>query len=296
MIVVAGASGDLGLRIVRALRAKGAPVRALVREQSKSDAKESLRATGAELVEVSYGAAESLSQACRGGACVVSAVLGLHDTIVGDQTRLLDAAVAASVPRFIPSDYASDFTKLPWGRNRNFDLHNEFRTIADRAKIHVTSILNGAFMDLLHGDAPLILHKIRRVLYWQSAEQKLDFTTRNDTAAFTAAVALDTQTPRFIRVAGDQLSARELAATVSEVSGKHFGLLRAGDLKRLGALINVTRALAPQEDAPFPAWQGMQYMRDMFDGRGLLEPLDNARYPEIKATSVRDYLRSGAKD
>jgi len=35
----------------------------------------------------------------------------------------------------------------------------------------------------------------------------------------------------------------------------------------------------------------MQYMRNMFDGRAKLEPLDNGRYPGIRWTSARDVLR-----
>src|ERR1035441_4221125 len=50
----------------------------------------------------------------------------------------------------------------------------------------------------------------------------VDFTTMDDTAAFTASAALDPSTPRFLRIAGDQLSARELTAVVSEVTGKEF--------------------------------------------------------------------------
>ena len=40
----------------------------------------------------------------------------------------------------------------------------------------------------------------------------------------------------------------------------------------------------------YPPWQGMQYMRDMFDGRAKLEPLDNARYPVLRWMSVREVL------
>jgi hypothetical protein len=34
----------------------------------------------------------------------------------------------------------------------------------------------------------------------------------------------------------------------------------------------------------------MQYMRNMFDGRAKLEPLDNDRYPSIRWTTARDVL------
>jgi hypothetical protein len=34
----------------------------------------------------------------------------------------------------------------------------------------------------------------------------------------------------------------------------------------------------------------MQYMRNMFDGRAMLQPLDNDRYPGMRWTTVRDLL------
>jgi len=120
----------------------------------------------------------------------------------------------------------------------------------------------------------------------------MDFTTMDDTAAFTASAALDPSTPRSLRIAGDQLSARELAVVASEVTGEKFRLFRAGGLGTLGMLIKVARTFAPGEKDLFPAWQGMQYMRNMFDGRAKLQPLDNDRYPGIRWTTARDVLSS----
>ena len=242
---------------------------------------------------------EEISNACIGVFCVVSALQGLHEVIVDTQRVLLDAAISAGVPRFIPSDYSIDFTKFPPGENRNLDLRRDFHKYLDKTSISATTIFNGAFAELLTGQMPLILFKLKRVLYWGDADQRMDFTTMEDTAAFTASAALDSSTPRFLRIAGDELSARELAVVASEVTGKKFRLLRPGGLGTLGALIKVARAFASGEKELYPAWQGMQYMRNMFDGRAKLEPLDNDRYPAIHWATARDVLsacsRSGQK-
>jgi uncharacterized protein YbjT (DUF2867 family) len=291
VIVLAGATGNLGGRIAKALLERGAVVRAIVRRGTSAHAKvAALRQAGAEVVEADYGSDSELRKACEGGACVVSALSGLEDVIVDAQTSLLGAAIAAGVPRFIPSDYAIDFTKLSEGGNRNLDLRREFLRRIDRAPIAATSILNGMFADMLTGQAPIVLLKLRRVLYWESADQPLDFTTMDDTAAFTAAAALDPSTPRFLRIAGDTLNARGLAAVASEVTGERFRLLRAGGIGRLKGIIRIARAVAPQRDAVSPPWQGMQYLKDMFEGRATLAPLDDARYPGLRWTTVRDVL------
>ena len=79
-------------------------------------------------------------------------------------------------------------------------------------------------------------------------------------------------------------------AAPSAATGRRFGRLRAGGLWVLRLLIQATRRLAPAPGAVFPAWQGMQYLRDMFDGRAQLTPLDNTRYPDLRWTGIRGFL------
>lgn len=283
-VVLAGATGQLGRRIARELAARGARVRALVRRGSD------VAGLAVELAEVDYGDEAALARSCAGASCVVSALAGLRDVVVDAQSALLRAAVAAGVPRFVPSDYSIDFTQLVPGTNRNLDLRREFQARVDAAPIRATSILNGAFAELLAGQAPFVLTRLRRVLYWENADQPMDFTTMDDVAAFTAAAALDDTTPRFLRIAGDTVTARALAAVAGDVAGVRYRLLRGGSLRRLDLLIRVARTLAPQPGELYPPWQGMQYMRDMYSGRGKLAPLDNDRYPGLRWTSVRDVL------
>jgi len=242
------------------------------------------------IASVDLNDTSQVTPACTGASCVVSALQGLRDVIVETQTALLDAAIKADVPRFIPSDYSIDFTKFPPGENRNLDLRRDFHKGLDKTSISATTIFNGAFAEMLTGQMPLILFKLNRVLYWGDADQRMDFTTMDDTAAFTARAALDPSTPRFLRITGDRLSARELTVIVTEVTGKKFRVFRAGSLGMLGTLIKIARTIAPGENELYPAWQGMQYMRNMFDGRAKLEPLDNDRYPGIRWTTARDVL------
>ncbi len=79
-------------------------------------------------------------------------------------------------------------------------------------------------------------------------------------------------------------------AVASDVTGETFRLLRPGGLGRLALLIKIVRTLFPARDEVYPPWQGMQYLYNMFSGRAKLEPLDNARYPDLHWTTVRDVL------
>jgi nucleoside-diphosphate-sugar epimerase len=288
--VLAGATGNLGGRIAEALLDRGGAVRAIVRRGSPRGKVDSLRKRGADVISIDFDNFAELAEACAGASCVVSALAGLRDVIVEAQTSLLHAAITVGVPRFIPSDYAIDFPKLPDGRNRNLDLRREFHGRLDKAPIAATSILSGMFTDMLTGQAPIVLPRVKRVVYWGDADQLMDFTTVDDTARFTAAAALDQTTPRFLRIAGDVISARGLMEIASDVFGARFRLFRAGGLGRFEKVIKLTRFLAPGDDELYPPWQGMQYLRDMLDGRAKLTPLDNDRYGPRRWTTAQDVL------
>ncbi len=290
IIVVAGGTGNLGGRIVKALVNKGAQVRVLVRSTSDTEKISHLKQIGAEVLTVDMTDEQAIATACTGATCVVSALAGLHDVVIEAQTILLNGAILAGVPRFIPSDYSLDFTKFTDGENRNLDLRRAFHTYLNNTSIAATSIFNGAFMDMLTDEIPMILFNQKLILYWGNADHKMGFTTLDDTAMFTANVALDASTPRYLRVAGDQISPREIREVMTRLSGQKFRMIRTGGLGLLSLLIKIARKFAPGETDLYPAWQGMQYMRNMMDERATLRTVDNNRYPEMRWTTVKELL------
>ena len=143
---------------------------------------------------------------------------------------------------------------------------------------------------MLSGQAPMILFSRRRVLFWSDPDQVLDFTTKDDAAAYTAAAALDERAPRVLRIAGDQVTARTLAATMTDLTGTQFRLLYAGSVGSLTAMSRAVQALTPASDEPFPPWQGMQYFASMFSGDANLRHINNDRYGRRAWTTARDIL------
>ncbi len=289
-VVVAGATGNLGERIVKSLIKNEIDVNALVRLNAGAEKIEDLKKLGARVTIIENWDLAELSAACAGATCVVSALAGLREVVIDAQSVLLNAAVIAGVPRFIPSDYSLDFTGLESGENRNLDWRREFHSILDKLPIQVTTIFNGAFTELITGEMPMVLFKRHRILYWGNPEQLMDFTTMDNTAEFTALAAVDTLSPRFLRIAGDQVSARSLSGIMTVIQGDEFKLFRAGGLGFLKFMTKFIRFVSPSKDELYPAWQGMQYMSNMVSGRGKLNGLDNDRYPGIKWTSASELL------
>ena len=93
---------------------------------------------------------------------------------------------------------------------------------------------------------------------------------------------------------GDTVSAADIAASMTQAGGTTYRTLRVGGVNGLRRLIPLVRRLAPEKPDPvFPAWQGMAYTLDMFDGAVRLAPLDNDRYPGMRWTSLHDRFTGG---
>jgi uncharacterized protein YbjT (DUF2867 family) len=288
-VLVVGASGKLGSKIVRELVAQGpATVRVTYRDRSNPEQVARLRAMGVELILADLSDEASLAPACAGIDVVVSSVQGLRDAVVDGQTRLLRAAEKAHVARMIGSDYSLDFFKTTEGNNRNLDLRREFNRVLDASSVRGTSLLCGAFMDLLLGPMAPDANGVFKV--WGDGNQAYDLTSTDDVAKYVAAAALDADAGRFVRVAGDTRSPREVAAIFEELRGVPVKIESAGSLADLDRLIGRLRSADEAPTNPFPVWQQLQYARDMSSGLGKLTPLDNGRYPSVRPQSVREFL------
>ena len=294
LIVLGGSTGALGKMIARHLVRRGGRVRALVRPSSDPADVGGLRDVGAEIAEVDTGDVEAVAGACAGAHCLVSAVAGQREVVVGAQTVFVDGAVKAGVPRFIPSDFAIDFYKVPDGENRNLDLRREFARILDERPIAATSVLNGVFSEFLFMPTPYYVPAIHRSVYFGEPDQAIDLTAMDDTADYTAAAALDDDTPRFLRIAGNVLTPEGLAAEASAATGEEFKAVPGGNLALLSGMIKAARFFDVDEtDSLYPPWQGMQYVHNMQSGQAKLDPLDNDRYPDVTWTPLRETLAAG---
>lgn len=286
LILVAGATGNLGLRICRELVNRNVAVRAVVRQGSSQDHITALENMGVDVFSVDFSNERELIGACKRVSCVVSALAGLKEVIVETQTKLLNAAIAAGVPRFIPSDFASDFTQLASGENRNFDLRKEFHILLDQSPILATSIFNGAFDDILRYNIPLFNVKQQTVAYYDDkADWKIDFTTMDDTAAFTAMVALDDKAPRYLRIASFSVSPNDLIELTEQHKGSKFQLVNMGSMEGFSAYNKQQRAANPDgENELYPKWQQAQYLYSMFAIPH--QELDNNRYEGLNWSPV----------
>ena len=291
-ILVAGATGNLGGRICSELVKRAASVRAMVRPASDPEKVGTLKKLGVDVHVVNFDSADEISKACAGVDCVVSALAGLSDVIVDLQIRILDGAIKAGVGRFIPSDFCTDYNFLQPGDNRNFDLRRTFKKYLDSTAIQSSSIFNGAFADILKYNTPVLNLKDKSINYWgNKCNWKLDFTTMDNTAAFTAAMALDNTAPGNLQIASFQITPDELHTQVQEITGDAYNMNMLSSLEDFARYIKKQRINDPAgEDELYAKWQQSQYLYCMFSTQH--HQLANGRYQNIDWVSAREYLET----
>jgi nucleoside-diphosphate-sugar epimerase len=294
IIAVVGGTGSLGGLIVEALLAKqDVKVRMLVRPGSRAKAS-GFEGRGVEIVEgdIGPGSEHALASLCGGAFAVISAAQGGPDIIVEGQRRLLAAARAAGVHRFIPSDYSFNLFGLDEGENINADWRRRFAEIArsERGNVEVVHVLNGCFLDrrVLFGFLGAFDLNRQIAYVWGDGTQPMDFTTLGDTAKYVAEAATDEAAlPEVFPVAGDVLTFPELVQAYETASGKRLTIEKLGSLADLAARIAKLRS---EDPANFNAYLPLMYYGPMLSGKGKLDAPMNGRYPSVKTTSVEEYV------
>ena len=207
-IVVAGATGNLGGRIARALLERGASTRALVRHGTARDRLERLQELGITIASV------DLSRASQGRGMLVCVLVvpALRDCGTDGKERFSSTL----------NQGGGDVSCRPITRSISPSFRPERIAISICAGISTSASIRSQFQRPRSSTARLPIcdrsdaaHSLQTEASPRSGrrDQRMDFTTMDDTAAFTASAALSVR-PRFLRIAGDQLSARELTAVV----------------------------------------------------------------------------------
>lgn len=291
-ILVAGATGNLGNRICRELLKRNAAVKALVRHSADPDKIAVLEKMGVQIYPVEMNDINEITRVCEGVSCVISAVAGLKEVIIDFQKILLDAAILAGVPRFIPSDFCTDYNDLTEGENRNFDWRREFKKYTDQSSVRASSVFNGCFADILQYNMPILNLKEKSIGYWgDQPDWRLDFTTMDNTAEFTAEVALDDTAARNLQIASFQVSPLMIFEDVKKIMDREFKIHQISSLDEFAESIRKQRTENPaSEHELYAKFQQGQYMYSMFTTHHM--ELSNNRYQGITWTKSSDFLKT----
>jgi uncharacterized protein YbjT (DUF2867 family) len=294
VILIVGATGELGGRIVRLLRAEGQDVRCLVRDGSDDVG---LREVGATVVRGDLTVPPSLRVACEGVDTVIATAAAIARILAGARTptiretdeigmlALVDAAESAGVQRFVyisgpdldaslgPMDHAKLAVEKRLGTS-------SMRSVIVRSdafqEIHLAPIgrfdMAACKVSVIgHGDSP------RR---WIATD---------DVAALMAAVAVEPDPPAMLTIGGPEaMTKKEAIALAEQLTQRKMKVQR---MPRPVARLAI-RVLARRYDALATAF-GAGLHQDTVEATWDDAPL---RERGITTRPASDFIREQARD
>ncbi|PWY81694.1 NmrA-like family protein [Aspergillus sclerotioniger CBS 115572] len=222
-VIVLGASGALGSVVLNALADSGFTVSALVRSSSKATFP-----PGIPVHRVDYDDLQALTAAFQGQDAVVSTITTAH---VDAQRVAVDAAVAAKVQRFIPSEYGGDSSNPDRVDVGVFQSNKrrivEYLESKEKDGLTWTAICTGSW---LHWNLELDSAELgwdlpgRQVTIYDGGEPKVDLCTLEQVSRSIISTLrhLEETENEYVYVKSFSANQNELLPLVERLSGQKF--------------------------------------------------------------------------
>jgi hypothetical protein len=192
---------------------------------------------------------------------------------------LLEDAEKNGVSRFVPSDFGFDIWNIPKGRHYFTDLRLRFKERLDKSKVKGLHFTNGMFMQTYFW----MVNKCG-LYYWGDINQKIDLTSEEDVAKFVIASVWDRNRVGHVKVVGSEMSTKEIVETYNKVLNRKESGKSNGSIEDLKKKIQDVR----EKDLCESIQLGYDLLR--FDGSGKIKDKMNSQFPEVKVTSLEDFL------
>jgi putative NADH-flavin reductase len=225
-VIIVGASGNLGPSILNAFLKEPSFNTTVLSRQGSS----STFPTGVKVIRADYESHDSLKEALQGQDAVLSLVGGMA---LGDQNKLIDAAIAAGVKRFLPSEYGSN-TLDKRGHAIVPAFEAKFGTVtylqSKEKEISWTSIVTGPFLDwgLRIGFFGLDGSSKTATIF---DDGEAVFSTTNlhqiGVATVNALRNADLTKNQYVYISGFQTTQKEILATAEKVTGTKWTVKNA---------------------------------------------------------------------
>ncbi|KAF1984865.1 NAD(P)-binding protein [Aulographum hederae CBS 113979] len=308
LILIAGITGNLGQHLAHAALSAGHTVRGLGRTPTRlpasiSDKLESFVQTA------SHADIPALDRGCSGADAIVCAYGPLPELALDGQLLLLRAAERAGIKRFHAASWNLDWRDLPLGKLETYDPY-----IAFMYQARLTSAIKPlyAFIGVLADTffaVPGAGHledeqrgfwvtkpDSRRINAYGSGEEKFDWTTEADAAAFSIALVTSDEAEKggFWSFRSQAFSLKELKETYEKVRGTEVKWDPNMGPDVMEGIISQMRGEALEKGALRESWYsyiGLVYAMYMIRGDMNMRKTDNEKFPEVKPTSLEEYFK-----
>ncbi|RWA07888.1 hypothetical protein EKO27_g7218 [Xylaria grammica] len=214
-VAIAGASGTLGPYVFKALVDAGFQVTVLTRSNNPG-----AYDPGVKVFEVDFASVESLTTVLKGIDAVVSTV---GATAIDNQNVLIDAAVAAGVKRFIPSEFGSVTTNPQLAGYPFYSSMTKIRKYlqekAAAGELTWTVLASGAFLHFLLNTPVLLDYANHKAALLDGGDNRISSTSLPMIGAAIASILknLDATKDRVVFISEVILTQNQLLAVAKEL-------------------------------------------------------------------------------
>ncbi|KAK1236979.1 hypothetical protein MKX08_007927 [Trichoderma sp. CBMAI-0020] len=289
-VTIAGGSGPVAREIIDALLATGKHDITIL---SRRDASNDDAIPGTTWYTVDYSNQSALVEALKGTHTLLSFVQTMHESGQESQKQLIDAAVAAGVKRFAPSEYGSSGT-----------AHMSCCQV-----LEYTLFQTGLFLDYLASPyqtakhvAPLDIifnyEKCQAIVIDGHEDVTITLTTAADAATVIAkAIGSDDEWPQISGIQGNRATLSQVIKLGEKIRGRPFTVARAqlDDLKT--GSINMpwrferSHSAIKEEDVQQMAKQVViGFLLSSLEGGWDVSGELNQRFPDYEFTKMEDFL------
>jgi hypothetical protein len=183
--------------------------------------------SGVKVLRANYDSVDSLKEAFKGQDVVISLVAGV---VLGDQNKLIDAAIAAGVQRFLPSEFGSDTTdpRLIAAVPMNAAKTSTVEYLKSKeSELSWTSVVTGPFLDWAF---PVGFHGFdlanKRANIYDGGDARYSSTNLH-TIALAVIRALekpDLTKNQYVYVSGIDTTQNEILAALEKITGQKWSV------------------------------------------------------------------------
>ncbi|UKZ74531.1 hypothetical protein TrVFT333_002201 [Trichoderma virens FT-333] len=231
----------------------------------------------------------------QGTDIVICCYFGDPDVMTRGQKILIDACVKEGVPRYLPSDFAVDYTKIPAGELFPKESAKIIRNYLVEQKLAGVHVLVGGLIETFWSEFFQIFDShAQTISYWGTGDEKWDLTTYETATAYVAALAVDKNASGVFRFRGDCKSVFEIKKIYEEV---YQSPLRLQPLGSLGELYSTVKKEFGKDPNNVMAWAPGCFAYWCTNGVAHLgDKLDNEKYPEVIPNNMEEFLKAHKKE
>ncbi|KAM0081854.1 Elongation factor 1-gamma [Fusarium odoratissimum] len=192
VVGVAGLTAKFSQCVVKALQEyPDMTIKGLCRSPQKLP-QAAVRSYDIHVIQGEYDDEDAAQALARGCDIVICCYYGNDDVMTRGQKILIDACVKEGVPRYVPSDFAVDYTKIPDGELFPKESAKIIMKYLVEKKLMGVHVLVGALMETFWSPFFHIFDSSNETIsYWGTGNEKWELTTYETAAAYTAALIVD---------------------------------------------------------------------------------------------------------